>query len=99
SIYEMAGEKDQCKKFSMDVVRQLEPQVAKGPSDELMSQNVYIMLLQAYEGSGNYDRALSFLEEFRKVYSKAPGIEQFIAREKAKIDTLRGAKDTASVLK
>jgi hypothetical protein len=99
SIYEMAGEQDRWREFSQEIVSELEPQVAKGPSESLVSQNIYMMLLQAYEGSGNYNRALSFLQDIRKVYAKAPGIEEFITREKSKIDALVGRKDTASMSK
>jgi len=99
SIYEMGGEKDRCKEFSQDIVAQLEPRLAKGSSESLISENVYVMLLQAYEGAGDYHRALSFLDEIRKVYAKAPGIDQFIEREKTKIATLTGEKDSTSVSK
>jgi hypothetical protein len=99
SIYEMAGEQDRWREFSQEIVNELEPQVAKGPSESLVSQNIYMMLLQAYEGSGNYNQAMSFLQDIRKVYAKAPGIEEFITREKSKIDALAGRKDTASMSK
>jgi hypothetical protein len=99
SIYQMGGEKERCREFSQEIVEELEPQVAKGPSESLVSQNIYLMLLQAYEGSGNYTRAMSFLQDIRKVYAKTPGIDEFLAREKSKIDTLNGKKDTADVSK
>ena len=99
SIYQMGGEKERCRELSQEIVEELEPQVAKGPSESLVSQNIYLMLLQAYEGSGNYTRATSFLQDIRKVYAKTPGIDEFLAREKSKIDTLNGKKDTADVSK
>jgi len=99
SIYQMAGETAQCREFSKEIVAELEPQIGKGSPESANTQNLYMMLLQAYEGSGNYQRALSFLQDFRKVYANAPGIDQFIAREKTRIDTLNKGKDTTSLLK
>ena len=99
SIYDMAGEKDRCKEYSEDVIKALEPQLAKGPTESLISQGVYISLLQAYEGAGMYSRALDFLQEIQKVYAKAPGINEFTSKERAKIEALTGKKDTASISK
>ncbi len=98
SIYEMAGAMDRCREFSEDVVRQLEPEVAKGNTESLVSQNIYITLLQAYESAGQYDKARDLLQVIKKAYSTAPGLDQFIAREIAKIDTL-ARKDSVSFLK
>ncbi len=98
SIYEMAGETRQCKEFSEDVVQRLEPEVAKGNIESLVSQNTYITLLQAYEGAGQYEKARTLLQTIKKAYASAPGIDQFITREMTRIDTMAHA-DTMSLLK
>lgn len=99
SIYEMGGEIEHCREFSQELIKDLEPQFAKGPNESLISQNMYIMLLQAYEGAGEYARATNFLQDIRKAYASSPGIDQFVAREKAKLDTLLLKKDSVSLLK
>ncbi len=99
SIYQMAGDTARCRELSQEIVLELEPQLASNSTESANSQNIHMMLLQAYEGSGNYQRALSFLQDIRKVYAKAPGIDNFITREKAKIDTLSKGKDATSFLK
>ncbi len=98
SIYEMAGEKDRCKEISEDLIQQLEPDISKGNTEALISQNTYIMLLQAYESAGEYAKARNLLQLIRKAYGSAPGIDQFMARETAKIDTL-AKNDSTSLLR
>ena len=99
SIYQLAGENDRCKEFSQEIVQELEPQLHKGASESLISQNVYMMLLQAYEGAGEYSKVLKLLQDIRTAYAKAPGIDEFIAREKAKIDTLMKQSDSTALSK
>ena len=99
SIYEMAGDTAKAKEYSEEVVQELAPEIEKGETQGLMQRNAYLMLLQAYEASGDYNRAKVLLDTIRKVYDRAPGIEQFVTRERMKIDTLLGKRDSVTALK
>jgi hypothetical protein len=99
SIYQLAGDKARCREFSQEIIDELAPQLSKGPSESLVSQNVYMMLLQAYEGAGDYKGGLALLQQIRTVYAKAPGIDAFIKGETAKLDTLMEKQDSVTALK
>ncbi|HEY6952334.1 MAG TPA: DUF2723 domain-containing protein, partial [Bacteroidota bacterium] len=99
SIYKLAGDQARYREFSQEIVDELAPQVAKGFTEALASQNAYIMLLEAYEGIGKYDRALALLQDIQKAYAKAPGIDQFIKQQTAQITAMMGTKDTTAASK
>lgn len=96
SIYKLADDRQPYREFSQEIVDELAPQVAKGFTEALASQNAYIILLESYEAIGKYDRALSLLQDIQKAYAKTPGIEQFIKQQTAQITAMMGAKDTVA---
>jgi hypothetical protein len=55
------------------------------PAEPINQYNPLIMMYQAYELAGEYDRALGVLDRITSVYGKEPGIAQFVAGRKAEL--------------
>jgi len=97
SLYNMAGNQPRCAELSREIVADLEPIVQKGVSEPLSDQNPYLLLIQAYEWSAQYQQALDLLGTIGRVYSTAPGIEQYISERTAQLGKLKAQADSVAM--
>jgi hypothetical protein len=94
TLYSLAGNKPVYREYLTELTSELAPVVQSGPAEQLSQYNPYIVLMQAYEGLEEYDKALETVDLIGRVYASAQGIQGFIAGTKAEINAAKARKDT-----
>jgi hypothetical protein len=94
TVYNQVGNRTIYREYLSELTRELTRVVQSGPPDQLSQYNPYIILMQAYEGLQEYDKALETVDLIGRVYASAPGIQRFIAGAKADINAAKANTDT-----
>jgi hypothetical protein len=94
TLYELVGDKAVYREYLSELTQELATVVQGGPTEQLSQYNPYIVLMQAYEGLGEYDKALETVDLIARDYASTKGVQGFIAGAKAEIAASRARRDT-----
>jgi hypothetical protein len=76
NLYAAGGRTDKFDEICREIIAELKPIVDRGEVVPLSYDNPYLVLMQTYEQSKNYDEALKLVDVIRRLYSRERGIEQ-----------------------
>jgi hypothetical protein len=94
TLHNMVGNKVVYREYLTELTGELAPLVHRGTAEQLSQYNPYIILMQAYEGLEEYDKALETVDLIGRAYAPAQGIGGFVARTKADINAAKAKRDT-----
>ncbi len=84
-IYKSAGADKQYAALAGDVIKEAEKQLEINPDDVQSFYNPYRLLLETYDNTGNYDKAVKLLERLQLKYPNDPSLKAKIDEYKAKM--------------
>ncbi|MEK6756797.1 MAG: DUF2723 domain-containing protein [Bacteroidota bacterium] len=86
SLFNLAGDNQRFREFSLEIVNELKPIVERGVAEPLSQDNPYVVLLQTYESLQMYDDALRLLDVIRATYAREQGIDQVVNQIRGRIE-------------
>jgi hypothetical protein len=89
-IYKTAGDMAQCRTYSLELANELSTYMTTTPAEPISQYNPLIIMYQAYELAGEYDKGIGVLDRIVAVYGKEPGVSQFVAARKAEMLASKG---------
>lgn len=96
-FYGLAGNKVKQKKFLSELANELGPTADSGFSEQFSQYHPLAILLQAYQGLGEYDKALDVVQKIQRMYASTPGIPEFANSKRLELEMLK--KGAAGVAK
>jgi hypothetical protein len=88
-FYGMAGNKVRQKEFLRELADELGPTADSGFSEQFSQYHPLAILLQAYQGLDEYDKALDVVQKIQRIYGSTPGIPEFANAKKLELETLK----------
>jgi hypothetical protein len=97
AFYGMAGNKVRQKEYLRELADELGPTADSGFSEQFSQYHPLAILLQAYQGLEEYDKALEVVQKIQRTCGSTPGIPEFANSKKLELETLK--KGVSSVPK
>lgn len=98
SFYSMAQDSAKHREYSLEIIADLEPLVAKHQKEQISYYSNYIMLFSSYLGLNMVDKASELVITIKQVYAGEAGIDGFIAQLNTQIDSRRIAIGSANTV-
>lgn len=93
-LYKSAGAEKQYQAIAKEVMKAAEAQLEINPDDVQSFYNPYRLLLETYENTGNYDKAVKLLERLQLKYPNDPSLKAKIDEYKVKMG-MKAPADTS----
>lgn len=88
-LYNMAGNTQKYREILPEIVQDLSQSVESGPSEPLTQYSPIMLLFQAYEGIGEFDKAVDVLQRIERTYGTMGGVKEFVGAKKSEIEALK----------
>lgn len=88
-FYSMAGDAQGYRNVLSEVVQELAPGLDSAPLEPLSQYNPLVILLQAYEGLGEYDKGLDVLQRISRSYGTTAGVKEFVSAKKMEMEMMK----------
>ena len=88
-FYGVAGNTERYKEYLGEIVQEVRPIVDAGSTEPLSQYNPFVLLVQAYEGLGEYDNASEILQRVERLYAKTSGAKEFVASKRMEVEAMR----------
>jgi hypothetical protein len=89
SFYMMAGDAQQNRQVLTEIAQELAPGLDTAPLEPLSQYNPLVILLQTYEGMGEYDKALDVLQRIERAYPATAGVKEFVSAKKMEMEMMK----------
>ena len=89
SFYSMAGNMKEYRQLMSEIVEDVAPGLDTAPLEQLSQYNPMVILLQAYETLGEYDKALDVLQRIERAYGTTGGVKEFVSSKKMEMEMLK----------
>lgn len=89
SYYNMSGVPQQSHQLLSEIVDELAPTLDSAPLEPLSQYNPLVVLLQTYEGLGEYDKGLEMLQRIERAYGTGAGVKEFTSAKRAQLEIMR----------
>ena len=96
SFYSMAGDVKQYRQALTEVVQELSAGLDSAPLEPLSQYNPLVVLLQTYEGLGDYDKALDVLQRIDRAYGTTGGVKEFVSSKKMEMEMMKKNQKTVA---
>jgi hypothetical protein len=94
-FYGMAGNQPKQKEFLRELADELGPTADSGPMEQFSQYHPLAILLQAYQGLGEYDKAVDVVQKIQRTFASTPGIAEFANAKKTELESLLKAASGA----
>ncbi len=88
-FYSMAGDVRGYRQSLTEIVQELAPGLDSAPLEPLSQYNPMVILLQSYEGLGEYDRALDLLQRIERSYGTTAGVKEFVSAKRMEMEMMK----------
>ncbi len=88
-LYALGADTVHARKFAAEIVSDLSQYMTAPVSEPLNQYNPLIVLAQAYEMLGDYDKAVAALNRLGEVYGSTQGVSEFVQQRLAEISAKR----------
>ncbi len=88
-FYGLAGNKVKQKEFLRELADELGPIADSGSGEQFSQYHPLAILLQAYQGLDEYDKALDVVQRIQRTFASTPGIPEFSNAKKVELETLK----------
>jgi cell fate (sporulation/competence/biofilm development) regulator YmcA (YheA/YmcA/DUF963 family) len=93
-FYGLAGNKVRQKEYLTEIVQELNQQPASSTAEAFSQYHPMAVLLQAYQGLEEYDKALEQVQTIQRTFSTVPGIAEFVNAKREEIESLKKPRST-----
>ncbi|MCX6135802.1 MAG: DUF2723 domain-containing protein [Ignavibacteriales bacterium] len=94
SFYTMAGDTKQHREILGEIVAELAPGLDTAPLEQLSQYNPLVILLQTYEGLGNFEKGLEVLQRIERSYGTSTGVKEFVSAKKMELEMMRRSQNS-----
>ena len=88
-FYGLAGNKVRQKEFLRELADELGPTADSGFTEQFSQYHPLAILLQAYQGLDEYDKALEIVQKIIRTCGSTPGIPEFANAKKLELESLK----------
>jgi hypothetical protein len=88
-FYGLAGNKGRQKEFLRELADEIGPIADTGSNEQFSQYHPLAILLQAYQGLDEFDKALDVVQKIQRTFAATPGIPEFANSKKIELETLK----------
>jgi hypothetical protein len=88
-FYGLAGNKNRQKELLSELVTELAPTADSGFNEQFSQYHPLAILLQAYQGLEEYDKASDVVQKIQRAFANTPGIAEFVNAKKLELESLK----------